>query len=74
MKNVIIDDVRIDENETTFNDIAAIALLNFNKQQEVQRVHQPGSAYGPEGKELELFSENVEKEKAFASNPFADCL
>jgi hypothetical protein len=45
--NTIIDDVRIDEDETTFNDLAVAAIVsNSNKKQEVQRVHDPKTEYG----------------------------
>jgi hypothetical protein len=62
LDNIIISDVRIDQNETTFNDIAA-RVLNFNKKQEVQRVHNPKfnhentTEYGAINSNLELFAE-----------------
>ena len=56
-KNVIISDVRIDENEYTFDDLAA-RVLNFNKKQEVQRVHDKGVEYGDPDHDIKLFYED----------------
>jgi hypothetical protein len=87
LTNIIISDVRIDQNETTFNDVAA-RVLNFNKKQEVQRVHDPetnkekNTDYGAVKSKLELYDENDSQEneadkkvrKALEGNPFADCI
>ena len=88
LMNIIISDVRIDQNETTFNDVAA-RVLNFNKKQEIQRVHDPETNeekktdYGAVDSKLELYDEGDSQEneadkkdvrKALERNPFADCI
>lgn len=77
-KNVIISDVRIDENEYTFDDLAA-RVLNFNKKQEVQRVHDEGVNYGDSEHDIKLFQEgssssDPDVKKAFEGNPLAECI
>lgn len=83
-KNVIISDVRIDENEYTFDDFAA-RVLNFNKKQEVQRVHDVDVHYGDSEHEIKLFNEDpsssdpdekeaFDEKNAFVGNPLAECI